>query len=213
MSNTKFGCILFTDVKSSSKLWAAHPTKMLEKLEILETKIQNYAKLYKSLIVKTIGDAVMIYFNNKLDAVNCAIKIQLDLKKKPITFSNKDKLQIRIGIADGEISMRVMEIQGHKLKDFFGPSVNISSRMESKVSPVGGFGVLIDNEKSKENREVKKAIESYNFETKKIIFTNSCKRLNFTKRSGRLILPQECILSSVLHLEDNLTHVALSVCV
>lgn len=201
------GCILFTDIKSSSKLWAAHPKQMLKLLMEHEKIIRDKIIKNKGFIVKTIGDAVMAKFSSVEEGVKCAIDIQQVLKNKPLRFNKStDLLQIRIGLAYGDMQMRNILIQGHKLKDFFGTSVNMASRMESKVSKVGGFGILADTI-SKKTLELLRA----NCNLQKVDFKYRCNEK--IQRSGRLIAFDQnsiCHDITMLHVEDGLEHAALS---
>jgi hypothetical protein len=193
-------CILFTDVKSSSKLWATYGKEML-KLLIAHEKIIRSCAL-KGLIVKTIGDAFMIKFSTLDQGIKCAIDIQQAFRDKPLKFNKStDLLQIRIGIAYGDVNVRHIEIQNHKMNDFFGTTVNMASRMESKVSTVGGFGVLADSLDDKTLELLKKHCK-----IQKINFKQHC--IDTKIRSARLI--PICHDASMLHIDDNKDHVALS---
>jgi hypothetical protein len=202
------GCILFTDVKSSSKLWALYPKQMLRILNKHESIIRANVKKHKGFVVKTIGDAVMVKFDKLEQGINCAIGIQEELNNKPLKFGkSKDLLQIRIGIAYGDIQLKHVLIQNHKLKDFFGNTVNVASRMESKVSTVGGFGVFTDNNIDKKIMDL---LEN-KCKIQNVEFKFSCK--DDIKRSGRLIAANNnslCHDVSLLHIDDGKEHSALS---
>lgn len=201
------GCILFTDVKASSKLWADHPNEMLKLLMAHEKIIRSSIAKYKGLLVKTIGDAVMAKFSKLIDGVKCAIDIQTNFKNKPLKFSKSaDLLQIRIGVAHGTMHMRHILVQGYKMKDFFGMSVNMASRMESKVSKVGGFGILAD----KLPKAVLNLIET-KCHTQRVDFKYQCNTP--IVRSKRLLLSDSAAMChdvAILHIEDGKEHIGLS---
>jgi hypothetical protein len=202
------GCILFTDVKASSKLWAAHPKEMLKLLLQHEKIIRGAIAKRKGLLVKTIGDAVMAKFATLLDGVMCAIEIQTALKARPIKFSRSaDVLQIRIGIAHGQIQSRDTIIQGFKVKDFFGATVNIASRMESKVSKVGGFAVYMNNIPKKILDIIREKCR-----VERVEFRNNCSMslAEPIARSRRLLMSTICQDAAALHIDDGREHTALS---
>ena len=193
--------IMFTDVKSSSKLWAAHPKEMLKLLTKHEKVIREYTKKYRGEILKTIGDAVMVSFGSLEHAVRCCIEIQTNLKNKPIKFKNSaDQIQIRIGLAYGPIQVKRIEIQGHKLKDIFGTTVNLASRMESKVSLVGGFGILAD-------RLPKKILDVIRANCSLVTEVNFKFKCDPVERSARLM--SSCVDVAILHVEDGQEHKGL----
>jgi class 3 adenylate cyclase len=195
-------CIMFTDVKSSSKLWAAHPKEMLKMLTKHENVIRAAAAKQKGFIIKTIGDAVMISFPTLEKGVLCAMEIQQKLKSNPLKFSKSDDLlQIRIGIAYGPVQVKGILVQNVKLKDVFGTTVNLASRMESKVSLVGGFGILADNIPKK----VMDLIEKY-CTVNNIVFKYNCEQAGV--RSTRLL--NSCVDVGVLHVEDGNEHKTIS---
>jgi class 3 adenylate cyclase len=123
--------IMFTDVVGSSKLWSDDPQEMKIQLDKHFTLMNNIAKQHNGFVVKTIGDAFMIYFGkgegSLKNAINCAKKILLS-----------EKLPLRVGICQGNMEEKSYNIQNANLRDFFGNAVNTASRMESKVAGEGG---------------------------------------------------------------------------
>ena len=172
-------------------------------LVLHEKIIRHYITKYNGLLVKTIGDAVMVKFGKITQCIMCAVGIQSYFRNKPLHFKNSsDLLQIRIGMACGPINMRTVEVQGYKIKDFFGKTINLASRMESKVSSVGGFGILADSLHKKELELLGKWCD-----VKTIGFKYSCEKPPV--RSGRLLL-DVCHDVSLLHIDDGKEHVAYS---
>jgi hypothetical protein len=176
------GVILFTDIVGSSLLWKEREKQMYTSLEKQEDLFASIAKTHKGLIIKTIGDAFMIYFDNVKDAVLFSIDIQKELKRKPIKIGNK-KLEIRCGFTYGPLIKKVNDVQNCTVDDFYGNTVNTASRMESKVSDVGGFA--FSSLGKFDEKDVKDILDKEC--TYKIIkFTENAKDIEF-KRSGRLL--------------------------
>jgi class 3 adenylate cyclase len=194
-------CVLFTDIKSSSKLWGLYPKQMPKVLAQHEQVIRRVIHKYKGLLLKTIGDAVMAEFNTLHDGVCAAIDIQTIFRNKPLVLSTVDKLQIRIGVAFGEIHIKNILVQKYKLRDVFGATVNLASRMESKVSQVGGFGIL-DRNMNKQTLDLLKQ----RCDLKRVHFVHKCDKKIY--RSKRLLT--ECQPIETLHIHDDNEYTALS---
>lgn len=139
---TKNGAIIFTDIVGSSKLWNKFPHQMHSALRTHNNRILKIVKKNKGIVVKTMGDAFMIYCKFKTGykiALVIAMKIQNSLINDPIRLGNNDSIKLRIGIAQGPLTVQKVSIQGRKMKDYFGTTVNLASRMESKVAVPNGI--------------------------------------------------------------------------
>lgn len=182
--------VLFIDIVSSSLMWAKNKDNMRKSLVLFNKFISRLIKKYKkSFIIKTIGDAYMISFETWKDAYYFALEVQYELHDNSDKYNvvNGALFQVRIGIAYGELDVENVKIQGCNLVDYFGNTVNTASRMESKVSPVGGIGIVcLDDDPVFENFMMND-IKKNKFEYKILSFTD-CTRLNkIRKRSARLL--------------------------
>jgi class 3 adenylate cyclase len=126
--------ILMIDVKGSSSLWVADPKVMAYELDRLYARVRSSATRGGGTLIKCIGDAFMLTFNDPETAVTFAVRLQM---------KKDSKLAMRIGIAHGPMFVRNWEIQGCRLWDYFGNTVNTAARVESMVSPVGGFALAL----------------------------------------------------------------------
>lgn len=124
--------MMFTDVVGSSKMWSDDPIKMSQQLEGHHKLVQSTSEKYKGWIVKTIGDAFMVYFEPSSDSLLNAIKCAKEI------ITNEKSYGLRVGICQGNMEQKTYRIQKVDLKDFFGNAVNTASRMESKVSEEAG---------------------------------------------------------------------------
>lgn len=181
--------ILFTDVVSSSKLWKIHERGMFDALEEHERRVERLIGKYRGDIIKTIGDSYMLGFYGKGDLLNSikfAYDLQSDLKNNPIKIKGRN-LRIRLGIHKGPLYKKPVNIQGKKLMDYFGNTVNTASRMESTVSDAGEISFSWSDEIDKSEEEnIKEWIESKNLSLNIVDYQHRCysgKR----KRSGRLL--------------------------
>lgn len=125
--------MVFTDVVGSSKLWSDDPQTMAIQLEAHHKLIDEISDKYSGWIVKTIGDAFMVYFEPSRDSLVNALKFS-----KEVILMEK-KYNLRVGVCLGNMEQKTYRIQNVDLKDFFGNAVNTASRMESKVSEAGGI--------------------------------------------------------------------------
>ena len=117
--------------------------------EVLETSVAGY----NGKILQYYGDGALSIFNSAIDGVNCAVEIQLTLKLEP-------KVELRIGIHTGDISIEDEAI--------YGDGVNLASRIESLAVP----GSIFISEKVFDeirNQENLTAREMGYFELKNVI--------------------------------------------
>jgi class 3 adenylate cyclase len=135
--------MLFTDVVGSSKMWSDDPKTMDLQLDKHFKLMDGLARKRGGFVVKTIGDAFMIYFPKDERSLENAVEFAVEVTKQ-------EELPLRIGICSGNMTAKKCRIQNVELLDFFGDVVNTASRMESKVSEEGGIAFTsvnnIDNQ-------------------------------------------------------------------
>ena len=71
--------MVFTDVVGSSKMWSDDPVTMSKQLEGHHKLIATISEKYKGWIVKTIGDAFMVYFEPSEDSLFNAVKFSKEV--------------------------------------------------------------------------------------------------------------------------------------
>jgi class 3 adenylate cyclase len=124
--------MLFTDVVGSSKMWSDDPKTMDTQLDKHFKLMDGLARKRGGFVVKTIGDAFMIYFPKSEKSLENAVEFAIEVTKQ-------ETLPLRIGICSGKMTSKKCRIQNVELVDFFGDVVNTASRMESKVAEEGGI--------------------------------------------------------------------------
>jgi len=117
---------------------------MSDALQKHEKQAKRLLKKHRGFLVQTIGDAIFAFFRTLNDAIQFAIALQRELehtKRIWVDKKSKSRIRVRIGMGYGPLSPRIETIQCASLLNFTGNLANISSRMESKISEVGGFAV------------------------------------------------------------------------
>ena len=140
---SKFPAIMFTDVVGSSQMWSDDTLVMKERIDSHFDLINDIAKKHDGFVVKTIGDAFMIYFEDSEDTLERSIECGINILRA-------ESLPLRIGICEGGMQEKTYVLQNAKLKDYFGNVVNVASRMESKVADPEGiaFSSMLEVPKS-----------------------------------------------------------------
>ena len=121
----KLAAIMFTDITGYTALSAKDETKALKLLDIQKQILTPIIEEFNGTLHKEMGDGLLFTFPTVTEAVKCGIKIQEQTKAN-------DDLNLRIGIHEGEISL--------KDGDVLGDDVNVSSRIEP-FSAVGGIAI------------------------------------------------------------------------
>lgn len=126
--------IVFTDVEGSSKMWADDPYTMMEQLKKHHELVVNLSEKNNGWVVKTIGDAFMVYFEPSKDSLMNGLKFSKDL------ILQEEKFNLRVGVCRGLMQQETYRLQKNDLKDFYGNAVNTASRMESRIADPNGIG-------------------------------------------------------------------------
>jgi len=126
----KFITVMFTDLKGSTSINEKEGdivSRMLIKAQsdILLPSIRENNGVY----IKSIGDGSLSYFENALDAVRAAARIQKEMDALNMSKKFKFPVLMRIGIHSGKCVVEE--------KDIYGDVVNTASRFESSADPGG----------------------------------------------------------------------------
>ena len=114
-STRKLVAIVFTDTVGFTKLPAENKPAAFELLEKQRDLLKPIVESHNGEWFKEIGDELLLSFETNLDAVECAIKIQHQVK-------SVGHLNLRIGIHQGEVVF-----QGSNV---IGDDVNMDSLIE-----------------------------------------------------------------------------------
>src|SRR4028118_2393020 len=121
--------IVFTDVVSYSALMAANEEYTLDLLRRDFQLIKQLCQQFEGKVLKTIGDALLMYFSSAVKAVACAQEIQSTLAKLAEKLAPEEILTHRIGIHLGDVFFNG--------SDVMGDGVNIAARLQAEAQPGG----------------------------------------------------------------------------
>ncbi len=115
--------IMFTDIKGfTERTSGSTRDDMNAWLAAHERLLVPVFEHFAGTIVKTIGDAFLVYFESPTDAVLCGVTIQEVLRQHNANASERERLEVRVAINVGEVQL--------KDNDLLGEAVNIAARLE-----------------------------------------------------------------------------------
>jgi len=125
----KIAVILVADVVGYSKHMERDENATLKAYAECEKILKTCLKKYKGSIFNTAGDSALAEFPSAVNAVECGVAFQSDIKKRNDSDKAEVKLEFRIGINMGD----VVKKEGN----LFGDGVNIAARLEALAQPNG----------------------------------------------------------------------------
>ena len=125
----KIAVIFVADVVGYSKHMEKDENATFKAYGECETILNKLLEKYKGSIFNTAGDSVLAEFPSAVNAVECAVDFQNELKKRNDNEKTEVKLEFRIGINMGDVVMK----DGNLL----GDGVNIAARLEALAQPNG----------------------------------------------------------------------------
>ncbi len=125
----KIAVILVADVVGYSKHMERDENATLKAYAECEKILNTCLKKYKGSIFNTAGDSALAEFPSAVNAVECGVAFQGDIKKRNESDKTEVKLAFRIGINMGD----VVKKEGN----LFGDGVNIAARLEALAQPNG----------------------------------------------------------------------------
>ncbi len=125
----KLAAILAADVVGYSRLAGVDEELILARLRTLRSDLINPTiAVHGGRVVKRTGDGVLVEFRSVVDAVRCAIEIQLGMAERNAGLPADKRIDYRVGVHIGDV---VEESDG----DLMGDGVNIAARLEGIAKP------------------------------------------------------------------------------
>ncbi len=126
----RLAAILAADMVGYSRLMAVDEAGTLarqkaQRRELIDPKIRDYG----GRMVKSTGDGVLVEFPSVVDALRCAVTIQLAMSDRESAVPDENRIAYRIGINLGDIIIE----DG----DIYGDGVNVAARLEALAEPGG----------------------------------------------------------------------------
>jgi adenylate cyclase len=125
----RLGAIMFTDLVGYSSMTSLDERRALRLLEEHRGLLQRAFESRRGRVVKTMGDGFLVEFPSAVEAVECALQAQGDVRGFNEKQRPGDKISVRIGIHVGDVV--------HSEGDILGDAVNVASRLQSLAEPGG----------------------------------------------------------------------------
>jgi adenylate cyclase len=126
----KLTAILSADVKGYSRLMGEDEKGTVRTLNAYKEVMTGLVQHHRGRVVDAPGDNVLAEFASVVDAVECAVEIQKELKTRNAELPENRKMEFRIGVNLGDVIEDGEQI--------LGDGVNIAARLEN-LSEVGGI--------------------------------------------------------------------------
>ncbi|UWR05208.1 tetratricopeptide repeat protein (plasmid) [Ruegeria conchae] len=126
----RLAAILITDMVGYSRMMASNEADVFARqqklrLEVIDPKIAEYG----GRIIKSTGDGVLVMFHSVVDALRCAVMLQLEITEREAFQPLQERLVYRIGVNLGDIILE----DG----DIYGDGVNVAARLVQVAEPGG----------------------------------------------------------------------------
>jgi adenylate cyclase len=139
----KLAAILSTDVKGYSRLMGKDEGATIHTLTAYRTLMATLVQQHRGRVVDSPGDNLLAEFASVVEAVQCAVAIQRELRLRNAELPLQRRMEFRIGINLGDVIM-----EGERI---YGDGVNIAARLEG-LAEAGGLcisGIVYDQIKTK----------------------------------------------------------------
>ena len=125
----KIAVIFVADVVSYSKHMEKNENATITSYNACEKILNKLLKKYKGSVFNTAGDSVLAEFPSAVNAVECGVDFQNEIKKRNQSDKVDVKLEFRLGINMGDVVK--------KNNNLIGDGVNIAARLEALAQPNG----------------------------------------------------------------------------
>jgi adenylate cyclase len=128
----KLAAILAADVVGYSRLVESDEEETVRVLRSYRSIVEDLVVAHHGRVFGGAGDSVVAEFSSAVEAVRCALDIQLEVQRRNADAPVDRRMTFRIGVNLGDVV-----VDGD---DLLGDGVNVAARLEA-LSPEGGFCV------------------------------------------------------------------------
>src|SRR5256885_9439541 len=139
----RLAAILSADVKGYSRLMGEDEVATVRTLTAYREVMAALIRERSGRVVDATGDNVLAEFASVVDALECAVALQRELKSRNAQLPAPRRLEFRIGINLGDVI-----VEGERI---YGDAVNIAARVEG-LAEAGGISIsrtIFDHVKEK----------------------------------------------------------------
>ncbi len=125
----KLTTIFSADVAGYSRLMGEDEAQTVKTLTAYREIMAALIKQHRGRVIDSPGDNVLAEFSSVVDAVQCAVAVQKELRDQNADLPEGRRMEFRIGINLGDVIA-----EGDRI---YGDGVNIAARLESMANPGG----------------------------------------------------------------------------
>jgi adenylate cyclase len=125
----KLAAIFSADVAGYSRLMGDDERATVETITSYRKVMTNLIQKYQGRVVDAKGDNVLAEFPSVVDATQCAVEIQKDLRLRNAELPESRRMEFRIGINLGDVI--------EEEETIYGDGVNIAARLEGMAESGG----------------------------------------------------------------------------
>src|SRR6056300_1096029 len=125
----KLTSIFSADVVGYSRLMGDDEAATVRTITSYRTVISSLIKQHNGTVIDSPGDNLLAEFVSVVDAVQCAVAVQKEIKARNDELTESRRMQFRIGINLGDVIQEDERI--------YGDGVNIAARLEGLAEPGG----------------------------------------------------------------------------
>ena len=128
----KLTAILSADVEGYSRLMGEDEEATVRTLTEYREVMGSFIERHRGSVIDSPGDNLLAQFASAVDAVECAVAIQKDLRRRNASYVEDRRMQYRIGVNLGDVI-----VDGDRI---YGDGVNVAARVEGLAK---GGGICV----------------------------------------------------------------------